>query len=236
MAGEDAGSTISIKADSPKNITSQISVNKQLTIQGDNGAEITTSGTEHVFVTTAAGVKISNLKFTKTDSLDQNMINVQGANTEISNNIFAGQYVLGNSQVTRALAISTTTGLNVSGNTFNNLRQPAYINDFTTGAITNNYVNITRGWVVVANTDLMFNENTFGENAVDIAFIPGSPNNYSCARMAEISANNDNAEIVNQSQSRSCTPPPAASTLTVRPSNPQGWTTLIRARTNMLVT
>ena len=62
--------------------------------------------------------------------MNQNLINIQGANTTISSNIFSGQYTLAtNDHTSRALEVSTTSGLNISGNQFNNLRQPAYIND-----------------------------------------------------------------------------------------------------------
>lgn len=194
------GSTVTVKAGTHA-VTSTILVNKSLTITGEAGAVITTSGSNHVFVTTAPNVTISHLSFTKTDKMNQNLINIQGANTTISSNIFSGQYTLAtNDHTSRALEVSTTSGLNISGNQFNNLRQPAYINDGTQGTVSNNYVNETRGWVAVANTNLVFSGNSWGVNAVDIAFIPGAPNNYT--DIVSISDANNGAAIHNQSSGK----------------------------------
>lgn len=229
VAGASIGDTVVVKA-GVYNITSTILVNKSITITGESGAEITTSGGNHVFVTTASDVTISGLKFTKTDSVNQNMINVQGANTTISSNAFSGQFIIGAGEISRALEVSTTTGLNIIGNTFNNLRQPAYINDSTNGSITNNYVNQTKGWVVIANTQLTFTANTWGTNATDIAIIdndanPATPvtNNYPCSVVTTIKANNNNANIDNQVVLRHCLTSPAEQSITVRPSSLQGW-------------
>ena len=195
--GVVAGDTVVVTSAAPQTVTSTVLVNKSITITGEPGAQINTSGSAHVFVTTAPNVTISNLSFVKTDSVNQNMINVQGVNTTISDNSFSGQYTLAlNDHVSRALEVSTTTGLVVSGNSFENLRQPAYFNDGTQGTVSNNYVDQTRGWVAVANTDLDFTDNSWGENAVDIAFIPGSPNNYT--DIVAISDANNGAIIQNQ--------------------------------------
>ncbi|GEM_PF-6854789 len=226
VAGEAAGSTITVKAGTYP-MTSTVLVNKPLTINGENGAKITTSGSAHVFVTTAPGVTINGLEFEKMDKASQNIINVQGANTTISNNNFHGKYVAADAQSDRALEISTTSGVNISGNQFTSLRQPAYINDGTSGTISGNFVAGTRGWVAVANTNLSFTGNTWGTgiaaNAVDIAFIPGTPNNYDCGRLAQIRANNNNARVDNQSLVRNCVTPPVEQTTVVRPSALNGW-------------
>lgn len=229
VTAASAGDTVLVKAGT-YTVTTTIVVDKTLAISGESGAQITTSGGSHVFVTTAPNVTISGLTFTKTDSVNQNLINVQGANTTISANTFSGQYVLGDGQVTRALEISSTTGLTVAGNTFTNLRQPAYINDNTVGSITNNYVNQSRGFVIIANTDLTFSGNTWGTNAVDIAIIDNDEdastpvvNNYSCADVATIRAQNSNANVNHQVSVRHCVTPPAEQMVTVRPSNLQGW-------------
>lgn len=186
-------------------ITTNTVINKQLTIEGLPGVTISTNGTTKLFTITAAGTTIQNLTFAKTDKTGtHNLIGIQANNVSILNNTFTGQYVLGDPQVSRALEVSTSTGLNVSGNTFTGLRQPAYINDNTTGTIANNYVGGTRGWVVIANTNLTFSGNTWGTNAVDIAFLNGAPNNYTCAVMATIQANNANATLDNQAMAYDC--------------------------------
>ena len=222
VAGEADGSTITIKSGT-YTITSTILVNKKLTLVGEPGAILSTNGSNHVFVTTANGVVIRGLEFKKTDKTSQNMINVQGKDTTISDNVFSGQYVMGDGEVARALEISTTTGLNIDGNRFTALRQPAYINDNTTGIITNNFVGGTRGWVVLSNTDLTFSGNTWGTNATDIAIIAGvAPNNYSCERVVQIRALNNNAKVDPQALSVACAAQPNE-TRVVKQSLLNGW-------------
>ena len=43
-----------------------------------------------------------------------------------------------------------------------------------------------------------------GTNAVDIAFIPGTPNNYSCTEVKQIRIANNNANVQNQAQVTPC--------------------------------
>jgi hypothetical protein len=196
VVGEASGSTITVR--DTQTITTAVVVNKSVTITGASGGAINTSGTDHTFITTAPNVTISNLVFTKTDSADQNMINIQGANTTISGNSFTGQFVFGAGEVSRALEVSTTTGLNVTGNTFSHLRQPAYINDDVTGTITNNSTSTTKGWVILSTTSLIFSGNTWGENVIDIAITAGASNNYPDATVVAMSDNNNDAVVENQ--------------------------------------
>jgi nitrous oxidase accessory protein NosD len=203
IAAATAGDTLNVTGNCT--LTTNTVVNKQLTINGVGDATISTNGTAQILTLTADGTTIQNLNFVKTDKTGvQNIIGVQGDNVSILNNDFTGQYVLGDPEVSRALEVSTVSDLTINGNTFNNLRQPAYINDFATGTINDNYVNQTRGFVLVANTDFTFNGNSWGKNALDIVFIPGVPNNYSCEEVRQISKNNDNANVENQAQVTPC--------------------------------
>lgn len=179
-------------------VTGNITINKELTLTSSNGSTLSTQGSGNLFRITVPGVTISNLSFVKMDSANQNIISVGADNTTILGNSFTGQYDLGDNEVTRALELSTATGYVISGNSFTHLRQPAYVNDFSSGMITNNYVGDTRGWVLVANTDFTFSGNTFSNNAVDIAFIPGQPNTYTCDVMRQIKQANNNPIIDNQ--------------------------------------
>lgn len=179
------------------NMTSNVVVNKDVTIQGNPGSKIITSGTNQIFTITAAGATIQGLEIVKTDKTGvQNIIGIQAANVTISNNIIRGQYVLGDGEVSRALEISSVSNFTVTGNTINNLRQPAYINDNATGVVSDNYVNATRGWVAVSSSNVSFTGNSWGTNAVDIAIIPGAINNYT--DIAAMSAANNGAAVENQ--------------------------------------
>ena len=201
--GEAAGSTITIKADSPKTVTSTILVNKPLTITGQAGAKIQTSGSNLVFTTTGNNVIISNLAFEKTDTAFQELINVQGDDTTVSGNTFSGQYTPANNTTSRALVVSGgANGLTIDGNGITGMRQPAYINNGATGTITNNFVSGSRGWVVEKASDFSFSGNTWSDNFLDIAIIPGvnpesTVNNYSC-RIAQIKSDNSNAKVEDQ--------------------------------------
>ncbi len=204
IAAASAGDTLNVTGDCT--LTTTTTINKQLTINGVDDATISTNGTSQLFTITADGTTIQNLNFVKTDKTgQQNIIGIQADNVNILNNDFSGQYELGDGEVTRALVVSPgVQNVTINDNTFNNLRQPAYINDFATGTINDNYVNQTRGFVIVANTDFTFSGNSWGENAVDIAFIPGAPNNYPCDEVRQIERDNNNANVENQAQVTPC--------------------------------
>jgi nitrous oxidase accessory protein NosD len=203
IATATAGDTLNVTGNCT--ITTNTVIDKQLTINGVGGATISTSGTTQIFTLTADGTTIQNLNFVKTDKTGvQNIIGIQGDNISILNNTFTGQYVLGDPEVSRALEVSTVSNVTINGNTFTNLRQPAYINDLATGTINDNYVDGTRGFVLVANTDFTFSGNSWGNNAVDIAFIPGTPNNYPCEEVRQIIRDNNNAQVDNQAQVTPC--------------------------------
>lgn len=198
-----------IVASGTYDITTAIAVNKQVDIEGQSGATITTSGSAQIFTFYNSGSTLNGFTINKTDNADQNIIGIQASNTNITNNEITGQFTIAaGAGTTRAIVVSTTTGLNIANNTFNNLRQPAYINNGVVGTITNNYVNQTKGWVIVSDTNLTFSGNTWGTNAgnTDIAIInqDNSVNNYTCSVMLAIKANNNNASIDNQVLTTPC--------------------------------
>jgi hypothetical protein len=177
--------------------TTSVTVNKVVTIKSGTAGRIETSGSNNVFTITSAGVTVDGLQIAKTDvGTVTGLIGIQANDVTVSNNTFTGQWVIGAGEVVRGLEISTVTNFNVTGNTFSGLRQPAYINDNAQGTVSNNSVSGTKGWVVVANSHVTFTGNTFSGNVVDIAFIPGTPNNYT--DINAISAANNNAVVENQ--------------------------------------
>ncbi|MBC7764495.1 hypothetical protein H7Y29_02160 [Microbacteriaceae bacterium] len=202
-----AGDTLNVTGNCT--LTGSILVDKQLTINGVNEATISTSGSTQLFTITAAGTIIQNLNFVKTDKANQIIIGVQANNVSVLDNTFKGMYLLSeNDHTSRALVVSPgVTDVTISRNTFENLRQPAYINDFVTGTVSDNYVDQTRGFVVVANSDVTFTGNSWGTNALDIAIIPGAPNNYTCEVVRQIVRDNNNADVQNQAQVTPCPAP-----------------------------
>lgn len=204
IASATAGDTINVTGGCT--ITTNTTIDKQLTIQGVDGATISTSGTTQLFTITGDGTTIQDINFVKTDKTGtHNIIGVQADDVRIANNTFTGQYVLGDAEVARALVVSPgVKDVTITGNSFESVRQPAYIDGTATGTITDNYVNETRGFVVEAHTDLTFTGNSWGNNAVDIAIIPGTPNNYSCEDVRQIVLTNNNANVEHQAQTEEC--------------------------------
>ena len=216
-----SGHVIEVKSST---ITQSTTVNKSVTIRGVNNAVITTSGGAKLFTVLANNVVFENLTFNKIDTVDQHFIGVQSDNVTIRNNQFSAQYNLqANLGTTRAIEVSGgVDNLTVSNNQFNNIRQPAYINDTSNGTISNNYVNNTRGWVVENSSDFTFTGNSWGTNAIDIALINGSPakpNNYTCRVAAMVAANN-NARIQDQAPASVLTCPNTAPTVTFNGATP----------------
>jgi hypothetical protein len=183
-----------------------ITVNKSVTIDGGSSSttKIQTSGTSYLFLVTAANAAIKNFEIEKTDNGSvQNIIGIQASNFELATCFIHGTFTIGDAQTTRAIETSGgLTGINIHDNTFRKLRQPGYLNG-STGVIANNLTEITKGWVVVPNSNYTFTNNTWGTgvnvNYYDIAIIGGAPNNY--PDIVAISANNNDATIENQTYS-----------------------------------
>src|SRR5690606_36571817 len=111
-------------------ITNNIAVNKALTIVGEAGSVIETSGGNIILTITADDVVLDSLNIEKTDATNQNIIQINANDVTVKDSIFVGTYVDGAAQTTRALeVVANKTGLLLSGNTISNLRQPAYINN-----------------------------------------------------------------------------------------------------------
>lgn len=191
-------------------LTTTIALNKTLTIQGETGVQIKTSGSSYTFLVTATNVRLLDLNITKTDdNALQNIIGVQANNFELAGCTISGQYAMTGGNTSRALEISGgLTGLNIHDNKIHNLRQPGYINNNVTGNITNNLVYGTRGWVMLSDCNINFAGNQWGSgvtaNYYDIAIINATVNKYT--DIASISAANNDAIIENQHSSYGTTP------------------------------
>ena len=192
-----AGDTINVAAGTYV-VSSQINLNKaNLTLSGAGRAStiVQVSGTGERFYITATGVTIDGFGIQKTDKTgEQNIIYIGAKNTTITNNEISGQYVIDDLDVSRAMVITGwLSGLNISGNTIHHLRQPAYISGVTTGTISNNYVYLTKGWVVEQG-DMTFTNNTWGTganaNVYDIAILSGVGAGYYTNILAMATANN----------------------------------------------
>lgn len=162
--------------------TTEITVNKSITLKGVGSPTINTSGGNYVFRIVAPSVTIQDLILTKTDATGQNMIGIQADHATIKNNAFSGQYNLGDGgAASRGFEVSAVTGFLIDSNTFNHLRQPGYIN-VATGVVSNNTVDNSKGFVIVSDSNVNFIGNTFGTNIGDIAIIcsPSVADNATC--------------------------------------------------------
>ena len=169
-----AGDTIVVTA-GPHVLSSTINLDKALTLEGVGSPIVQVSGSSTLFHVSAEGVAIRGLKIEKTDKATQTLIHIASSNTHIEDNEISGNYVFGEGDVARAMVLQGgLSGIEITGNTIHDLRQPAYISGVTTGTVSNNYVYKTRGWVIEQG-DLTFTDNTWGEgadaNVFDIAIL-----------------------------------------------------------------
>jgi len=193
VTGADATNVIEV-AEGVCQLTALVDVNKQLTIQGkgrDNTiVELSSSwfnvNGPNAFTLSAAGIIIKDLHFKVVGKGQGNILGIFQSNTEIRNNKFSGEYVLGDDEVTRATVWSANnmTGIVMDNNIIENLRQPGYI-DNGSGTISNNTFSITRGWVIAGAGSLAITGNTWGTNSSHITILTG-------ANISGLTINNNN--------------------------------------------
>ena len=183
-------------------VNETVTVDKTVTVRGEAGyTVIKTSGAQAVFAVTAENVVFDGISIAKTDKAapaeGYAMFRMQANGFRVKNGTFTAQYADGDAEVTRAIVMNAgLSGYTLEGNTFKNIRQPAYLEG--AGTVKDNYVDGTRGWVVCCNFEVTFTGNTFGANAVDIAIINNGQNVYDEADSIALSKGNDGAFVDNQ--------------------------------------
>lgn len=199
IAAAQGGETILLAA-GEYYITSSIVINKTVILTSEPGATIYTSGANTLFRITASGTQVQGLIIIKTDKTSQLILELAANNLTINNNLIAGQYIIGDPEVTRAMVPNAgIQNLLVTNNTIFNLRQPGYLNGGS-ALIANNYVAGTKGWVV-AGGGFVFSDNYWGtgvdKNVLDIAIITDTPAGEYPDILALSQANNG-AEVEDQ--------------------------------------
>jgi len=189
-------------------LAAPISLNKDVTIDGAGlgstfiQGSISLGGHFILISGGGAGATIQNITFDKTDKNgNQEIIALQANNVTVQNCNFTGEYFLGDPEVSRGFVISPSiTGFLIDNCSFTNLRQPGYINPNCAGQISNCFVDQTRGWVLDggAASNVIFNLNTWGTNAVDIAILVGTALGAPYDPLETLSANNDGAIFSDQ--------------------------------------
>ncbi|NLO87379.1 MAG: LPXTG cell wall anchor domain-containing protein [Firmicutes bacterium] len=179
-------------------ITETIVVDKPVTIKGAEnfGTELVTAGSHTVFKLAAAAV-LDGLYIHKTDKTSQTLVSITANGTTIKNCKFTGEYAQGDSEVVRAILPNAGINFNIVGNIFDSVRQPAYLEG--PGIVKGNFVRNTRGWVVCVDHNALFSDNSFADNAVDIAIIANNQTESEYyTDVAAISAANNGAYVENQ--------------------------------------
>ena len=178
-------------------IDSTVTINRPLTITANDGVTVTASSTGESF-NLSNGAALSGLTINLTAKALDHVV-MMDSNSTVENCTFTGQYNSGDGEVSRALVVKAgAENIAITGNTFSHLRQPGYINN-SSGTITNNTVDNTRGWVITGDATVSLTGNTFANNAVDICIISNNndTNNYA-GQTTALSSGNNGAYVQNQ--------------------------------------
>lgn len=196
-AVNDAQDNATIQIQSDITIDNTITVNRPVTITANKGVTVTASSTDDSF-NLSNGAVLSGLTI-NLNTKARTQVVMMGSDSTVENCTFTGQFNLPDSETSRALTVQAgAENIAITGNTFSHLRQPGYINN-SSGTITNNTVDNTRGWVITGDATVSLSGNTFENNAVDICIINSSndTNNYA-GKTASLSKNNNGAYVQNQ--------------------------------------
>lgn len=178
-------------------IDNTITVNRPVTITANKGVTVTASSTGDSF-NLSNGAILSGLTINLAAKTMEQIV-MMDSNSTVENCTFTGQFNLTDNDISRALVVKAgAENIAITGNTFSHLRQPGYINS-SSGTITNNTVDTTRGWVITGDATVSLSGNTFENNAVDICIIKNNngTNNYA-GKTTSLSKNNNGAYVQNQ--------------------------------------
>jgi len=198
------GGTVHIAAGT-YDITTMINVNKTgITLLGEPGAELILQGDFIAMLITGPGVTVQGLTMTSDVPYPKEFIQIGANNVKlIGNTIFgpAQPPPMDNWIVNRAVVSQVNTqNVLLEGNTFYSLRTGMYINPSTTGAINNNVVYNTKGGFLVDGAYTTFEGNSWGTppNEFDIVLLIGTTMGPPYDNLAQLAADNDNANISDQ--------------------------------------
>ena len=191
-AVNDAQDNATIQIQNDITIDNTITVNRPVTITANKGVTVTASSTGDSFHL-SNGAILSGLTINLAAKTMDHIV-MMDSNSTVENCTFTGQYNLGDGEISRALVVKAgAENIAITGNIFSHLRQPGYINN-SSGTITNNTVDNTRGWVITGDATVSLSGNTFENNAVDICIIKNNndTNNYA-GKTTSLSKNNNGA-------------------------------------------
>ena len=196
-AVNDAQDNATIQIQNDITIDNTITVNRPVTITANKGVTVTASSTGDSF-NLSNGAALSGLTINLAAKTMEQIV-MMDSNSTVENCTFTGQFNLTDNDISRALTVQAgAENIAITGNTFSHLRQPGYINN-SSGTITNNTVDTTRGWVITGDATVSLTGNTFADNAVDICIISNNndTNNYA-GKTTALSSGNNGAYVQNQ--------------------------------------
>jgi len=185
-------------------ITSTITISTaEITLRGYPNALVILQTAIIAFLVTGSGLTIDGLTITSDNAYAVEFIQLVGTNHKLTNNVIYGPPQEGPSSgwvVNRGfITQSNIINLIVQNNLFYFLRQPAYLNQSSTGNIIDNVVYNTRGFVV-DQAIFIFSGNSWGSpvNAVDIALLVGTIAGPPYNPLTDLANNSSNASISDQ--------------------------------------
>lgn len=186
-------------------LTSQVFINKPLTLRGMPGSRIVLRANVIPFLAVGNNITIDNLTITSDIPFPVEFIQVGGSNNRIINNTIFGppqQLPMSNWVVNRALVSQANNADNllIQGNTFFSLRSGMYLNPGTTGNVVGNTIYNTKGGILIDRSVFVIEENSWGfpPNEFDIVLLAGTTFGPPYDPLSELIARNSNATISDQ--------------------------------------
>lgn len=180
-------------------ITETLTIDKAVTVFGAANQKFTIDGNIAAFQMQFGNGTLENLTLEKTDKTGVAGLVMLGEGATVRGCKFSGKYAAGDGEVVRGIVQYAGSSVTIENNEFNALRQPAYLEG--AGSVRNNKVVGTRGFVVTGTSTVVFEGNSFKDNAVDIAIIKADAsstvNNYK-DKAQEISSKNNDCYVQNQ--------------------------------------
>lgn len=166
-------------------LPSVVNINKEITLRGqgiastiiDISSSWFTNPSVNAFSLNDNNITLEDIYFRIVGKGQGNIIGLFQSNCTVQDNKFTGEYVYGDSEVTRATVWSANnmTGLLFNNNIIESLRQPGYLSNGS-GTISNNTITTTRGWVIEGVGTMSFTGNTFGANTSHITILDVAAN------------------------------------------------------------
>jgi hypothetical protein len=164
VAASAAGDTVLVTGDLA--VSGTTTINKDVTVQGTNGATVTQSASAITFLVTGSGATIEGLRITSAAPVAREFVQI-GANdvTLANNDIYGPQQPLPMSGWVSNRGFVTQgniSGLLVTGNTISSVRSGAYLNPNGTGVIDDNVLFNTKGDFLIDRARYSFSGNRPG--------------------------------------------------------------------------